>query len=396
MLLLESSSIMTHAPHRPVPVLHVTTSSQPHDIRIFYKEAMPLSRQGYGVDIAAPIAEQACSGGVKLIPLGAPGGSRSRRIMRNLRAAWIMLRGGYDVIHVHSPELFVTAALPRFFGKRIIYDIHEFYYERIKESIWIWPPLRTAMAVTYALLERMLLPHFSGLVVVTEEMREQYARYEPRTPVVLVRNYTYISEEARYQALHAGPPITQPYIVHTGGASRLHAFDVMVAVAEQLRENGIQDQIVNIGPIDLSGFSRNEQGRLLERAKRAGIILTGILPYPELLQWIAHARIGYLLRMEEENAARALPTKLFEYFAFGLPVVVYRLRKTVELMHNCEAGLLVGPANVPEHVAAIGRILSDDDLASKMSAASQVQAQSYRFEPELQRLLNLYATITHT
>jgi glycosyltransferase involved in cell wall biosynthesis len=385
---------MTHASQRSVSVLHVTTANQPHDIRIFHKEAIPLSRQGYVVDIAVPIAEQAYSEGIKLIPIGNPGGSRSRRIMRNLRAAWIMLRGGYDVIHVHSPELFVTAILSRFFGKHIIYDIHEFYHERIKESIWIWPPLRSAMAAIYTLLERMLLPHFAGLVVVTEEMRDQYARYESHTPVVLVRNYTYISEEARSQALCADPPITQPYIVHTGGASRLHAFDVMVAVAEQLRESGIQARIVNIGPIDLSGFSRSEQRSLLERAESAGIILTGILPYPELLRWIAHACIGYLLRMEEENAARALPTKLFEYFAFGLPVVVYRLRKTVELMRGCEAGLLVGPANVDEHFEAIRRILSDDDLASRMSAASQAQAQSYRFELELQRLLKLYAAIT--
>jgi glycosyltransferase involved in cell wall biosynthesis len=385
---------MIHDSHQPTSVLHITTGHQPYDIRIFHKEVIPLSKQGYAVELAVPIAELTHSEEIKLIPIGTPGGSRGRRIGRNIRAAWIMLRGGYDIIHVHDPELFITAALPRLFGKRIIYDIHEFYYERIKESDWIWSPLRSAMAATYTLLERMLLPHFAGLVVVTEEMREQYARYESRTPVVLVRNYAYISEEARHQALHSGPPIAQPYIVHTGGASRLHAFDVLVAVAEQLRERGIQARIVNIGPIDLSAFSRGERGSLLKRAEEAGIILTGTLPYPELLQWIAHARIGYLLRMEKENAARALPVKLFEYFAFGLPVVAYRLRQTAQLMRDSEAGLLVDPADVKEHVEAIRRILSDDDLASRMSAASQARAQSYRFEPELQHLLNLYATIT--
>jgi glycosyltransferase involved in cell wall biosynthesis len=305
-----------------------------------------------------------------------------------------MLRGRPTIIHIHTPDLLFTAIAPLLFGKRVIYDVHEFYHVRFNESDWMWPPLRAITAGAYVLLERVVLPHCAGIIVVTEEMCNQYARYESRIPVVLVRNYPFIPREARDQALLAGPPIPEPYIVHTGGASRLKAFDVLVAVAERLRASGPQARIVNLGPIDLSAFPRDERARLLERAEEAGVILPGSLPHPDLLRWVAHARIGYILYQDNQTYALGIPTKMFEYFAFGLPVVASRVGQTAELVRDSQAGLLVHATSVDEHVEAISRILSNDTVARQMSAAAFAYARRYDFEPELQRLLMLYAAIT--
>jgi hypothetical protein len=370
--------------------LHVSTAHHPTDHRIFRKEALGLVANGYKVALAITVDRPQVRNQVEFIPLGKYGGSRWRRIPRNLRALLVMLTSSADIVHIHDPELLVTVIPVLLAGKRVVYDIHEFYHQRLVDSDWVWVRVRSLAAGLYSVLERLLLPHFAGIVVVTEGMEEMYRRRFPRANISLVRNYPAVDEEARSLALSQKAPIDGPYIVHTGGAKRNKAFNVLVAVGEKLRERGVQAPIVNIGPVDLSAFPAKERDRLVERARDADIRLPGALEYVEVLRWVAHARVGYVLYPDTENFRLALSTKLYEYFALGLPVVATSVGRMGELVREHQAGLVVAPDDIDAHAHAFERLLTDDDFARRSAEASREASKHFSFDSELASLLNLY------
>ena len=372
-------------------VLHVSTAHHPGDHRIFHKEALGLSANGYKVMLAITVGQPQVRNQIELIPLGSHGGPRWRRIPRNLRALFVMLTTSADLIHIHDPELMASVLPALLSGKRIIYDIHEFYHQRLLDSDWVWQAARSFAAGLYSLFERVLLPHLAGIVVVTESMEEMYRQRFPMANISLVRNYPIIGEELRNQALNKTAPISQPYIVHTGGAKRSKGFDVMVAVAERLRKRGIQAPIVNIGPVDLSAFSVRERNSLSQRARDADVRSIGALDHPEALRWVAHASIGYVLYPDTQNFRLALSTKLYEYFSLGLPIVATSVGRMGELVREHRAGLVVAPDDIEAHAAAFERLLTDDDFARRAAQASREAGKHFTFQSELASLLNLYS-----
>jgi glycosyltransferase involved in cell wall biosynthesis len=372
----------------------VTTVHQPLDTRIYYKEVRSLADYGYDVRLATTVARPDRRDGVAFIPLGSREGSRLRRIVRDLRALQTIFSNRDAIVHVHDPELLLVAALPAFSGARVVYDVHEFYVERIRGSEWIPQPLRRAAAAMYDAIERMVLPRFAGVVIVSEAMIPRYERFVPRERIALVRNFPNVDPSDFERARAAEHPLQgRPYILHTGGAMKLRAFADLVAAAETLRAADSDLTIVNLGHTDLSDYEPAERDRLLEGARRANVVMAGPVSYPETLRWLAHARIGYLPLIDTENNRRGMPNKLFEYALFGLPVVASNIGRVAQIVSETGAGQLVPIGDGAEHARTFMRIHSDPALHAQLTHASLEGARRYSFAGEFEALHTLYKRI---
>jgi glycosyltransferase involved in cell wall biosynthesis len=72
------------------------------------------------------------------------------------------------------------------------------------------------------------------------------------------------------------------------------------------------------------------------------------------------------------------PLKVAEYLAAGLPVVASRQGELAEIVGD--AGLLVRPDDVGELAEAIGRILADQALRSRMQQAARDRARTMTWD----------------
>jgi glycosyltransferase involved in cell wall biosynthesis len=375
-------------------ILHVTTVHPPLDTRIFYKQVRSLQAAGYAVELATTVPRAEHREGVSLLPLGSFTGPRWLRLMRDARALALMLARPQAVIHIHDPELLVVAFVPALLGRRLIYDVHEFYAERFAQTHWIPARLRAAVACLYDLVERVVLPHFCGVVIVADTMRAHYAALVGDEHVALVRNFPSIRPEDIEAARRAPHPLGgRPYILHTGGTSIWRAFDDMVAAAEQLRRRGCDLPIVSVGITDFSGFDSQHLAQLRARAERADVRIMDFVPYREALTYLAHASVGYLPLCESENYRRALPTKLFEYFLFGLPIVAADIGRTTEIIATTGAGVVVPIGDGSAHGDALYAIATDDELRARLRDASYRAHYSFVFAAEFERLTALYGRI---
>ncbi len=375
-------------------MLHVTTVHQPLDTRIYYKEVRSLADSGYDVRLATTVAEATDHDGVSFLPLGDRGGSRLRRIFRDLRAFFTILAHRDAIVHIHDPELLLVAALPAFSGACIVYDVHEFYVERIAASEWLPPKLRRLASGLYDAVERAVLPRFAGIVVVNESMRARYERFVPRERVALVRNFPNVGVPDLERARRTAHPLGgAPYVIHTGGAMRLRAFHDLVAAAESLRALGSPLRIVNIGETSLADYDAKERDRLLERAERAGVVMVGPVGYAEALAWLAHARIAYLPLIDTENNRFGMPNKLFEYQLFELPIVASDIGRVAEIVRGTGAGEVVPVGDGAAHARAMHAIDADGERYERYASAAREAARTYSFAGEFDRLHVLYQRI---
>lgn len=377
-----------------MPVLHVTTVHQPLDTRIYYKEVRALAESGFDVRLATTVDRREHHDGVALLPLGDRNGARWKRIGRDLRALMTMYRNRESIIHIHDPELLLVAALPACAGVRLVYDVHEFYSERIKASTWIPQPLRVLAAGVYDLMERLVLPRFAGIVVVSEAMRSRYEKLVPPERIALVRNFPNLDFGAVERARRSPHPLDgRPYVLHTGGAMRLRAFDDLVGAAETLRRRGSELAMVVLGPVDLGEYPAETRTALMERAEAAGVILAGSCPYDEAQRWLAHARIGYMPLADTENNRRGMPNKLFEYALFELPIVASNIGRVAEIVSANHLGTLVPIGNPVAHADALEAIHNDSTGRAAAADKARAAAQQYSFAGEFRSLRSLYERI---
>ena len=185
----------------------------------------------------------------------------------------------------------------------------------------------------------------------------------------------------------------QKYFVQTGGATYMRCFHTLVEAAEQMRNRKIDASLAVLGRVDLSTYPASQRSVLLARAKRAGVQMVGRVPYPEMLRWLAHAHAGIATQPYSENAAKGFATKIFEYFAFGLPVIASDFGNNAEVVRSNGAGVLVRSDDAAAYTDAMQSLLADTKRRDELAAAAGKASARYSFQADLPNLAALYRRI---
>jgi len=353
-----------------------------------------LAAAGYLVELATTTETASNQDGVQLVPLGSQRGLVGR-ILRDIRALILMLRQPKKVIiHIHDPELLLSAAIPVLLGRKLVYDVHEFYESRIAETPGLPVPFRWLLSRAYTLAERLIVRRFSGVVIVSEGMCGRYESLVGHDRVALVQNFPAISDAQVQEAVASPHPVDgRKFIVHTGGASKLRAYHVLVEAAEYLRSRGCDWPILNLGKVDLTEYSPDERSKLFERGERSGIRNVGQLSQSEAWRYVSHATIGCMPLLPVSNNAQGQPQKLFEYLRFGLPIVATDLTNIARFIKATSAGILVPPEDGRAMGLALYSIAGDPSALERYSSAAKKAANSYSFSTEFEKLCALYDRI---
>lgn len=130
----------------------------------------------------------------------------------------------------------------------------------------------------------------------------------------------------------------------------------------------------------------------------------GILDHVICTGWVDHQQIGtYLAAMDIVTAPYApmgndpiyfSPLKVFEYMAMGKPVVASRIEQLAEIFEDGKDIILTNPGNVEELASAILKLISDSELAQKLSANARKKVLgSYTWGKTVMKILDIYANL---
>jgi glycosyltransferase involved in cell wall biosynthesis len=142
--------------------------------------------------------------------------------------------------------------------------------------------------------------------------------------------------------------------------------DQLLAAAEQLKEEDVRLVLVGDGP---------EKSALLAEADARGLRNVAFLPPKEksaMPALLASSDIALVLL--KSRIPGAVPSKLYEAMASGLPVVLVADGEPAEILRSADAGIAVAPGDIEGLVDAIGRLARSPEERARLAAAGRATA----------------------
>jgi glycosyltransferase involved in cell wall biosynthesis len=375
-------------------VCHVSTANPAFDTRIFQRECRSLAKAGYRVRLVIPHEREEVVNGVHLVPLPLPKSRLGRRTIWPQLAARRAAGTRAELYHFHDPELMpAMEALHHLTGKPVIWDAHEVYTQTIPHFNQLgWEP---ASVLAGRLFDRYELAacrrSFAGVVTITELMAQRYR--DAGIPTAVVENLVE-DELLRPEDVSVPEPADPPLVITTGLLSEDRGILLMVAAFALVRKR-LRCRLAFWGH-----FPREEdRDRLLDFVRQRGVeqdvFIGGPYPRRELLDaLLPSATIGCVLLMRSSDYnALAIPNRLTEYWARGLPVITSDRTYAASMTREANAGIITD--NTPEDLAAcFERLLCNPSARRTMGEnGRRAVTQRFNWNHAFANLLELYRTI---
>jgi glycosyltransferase involved in cell wall biosynthesis len=300
---------------------------------------------------------------------------------------WQVVRLRPDVVHAHDAAMLLPGLIgARLTGARLVYDSHELATSvPYREQAWAW---------FVGAIERLALPRVAVVITVSDGIADRLQRrYGLAVRPVVVRNVSALDAgphpPARGLRARLGLEAKTPLVLHQGAAAPMRGCATLVRAIAQVPGA----HLVFLGDDDVRGFN----GELADLAAALGcgerVHFLASQPLDELLALTTDADVGVTL-LEDScvNHQLALPNKLFEYIAAGLPVVASDLPEMGALVRERAIGWTVDPQDAGAVAAAL-RVALSGGVTPALLAHVRAAADELRWEVERHRLEAVYAAL---
>jgi glycosyltransferase involved in cell wall biosynthesis len=327
----------------------VTIASGGHDVADarLHRIANALVRAGLRVQVMGLGDAAGAPDGASV--LSHPRGGMRRRLLDAVVMPW---RAGGRVLLVIAPEMVPNAAMAcRLRRRRLVVDVYEDYAALAHDREFSSLARRLAVALVRVAM------WFAARADITTVADEHVPPRTARRRMVL-RN---LPDRTRLPS--PVQPDGAPRAVYIGDVRRSRGLQVM-AEALELAPDWMLDIV---GPVSVA-----DEGWLqdwLQRSPAAGRLrMHGRQPPDAAWRIAAGGWVGLSLLADTPAFRAAVPSKLYEYFAVGLPVLASPLPRVRAIVEQAGAGLIV---STPQEVASALQLWSSDrdSLATCRQAA---------------------------
>lgn len=335
-------------------ICHFTSVHPRHDVRIFEKECSGLAKAGWETTlVVADGLGNDCRNGVVIVDAGTSGRGRLRRMLRaGFRVARAALRARAAVYQFHDPELLPFAIGMRILGQRMIYDVHEDVPRQLESKRYLHRNLRRLLSALVENLETYAARRLNAVIAATPTILGRFAAVSRRS--ALVRNYPLASEFADVRTPYRA---REPIVLYVGSIGVTRGAYEIVDAAEL-----IEGTVLLAGPVEHAAIVH----RLEERPGWKKVRYLGRLDRATLAATMAQCRVGLVVLHPTKSYRDALPTKLFEYMAAGLPVVASDFPIMREIIVQAACGVCVDPLDPRSIAAAVNHLLAHPAEAEAM------------------------------
>ena len=356
---------------------HVTTVHGRYDTRIFLKECRSLARAGHDVtlQVADGLGDETRDG-VRIVDAGKrPGGLAARfrfsaTVMREAAAAV-----GADLYHLHDAELLPAGARLSRDGRIVVYDAHEDLPRQLRSKTYVHPLVAGPLSVLVESYEDRTAARFDAVVAATDSIARRFERVARRCSIV--RNYPSL-EELGLESMPARDRL--PKACYVGGLRDIRGSFELAAAS-----------LLTDVPIEAAGRVEGADLDTLLRGPGSRIGLLGILDRAGVARLMTESSVGIVTYLPVPNHVEALPTKIFEYMAAGLPIVASDFPLWRDIVEGGGCGACVDPSDPKAIAAAIAAIVADPGVVARMGAAGRrLVEERYNWSVEEKTLLALY------
>ncbi len=365
---------------------HLSSVHRELDSRVYYRECVSIARAGAEVCLIAPYAGPAPDGQVRIVCHA----RHKNRFLRMLLSPLILVpavKEHADIYHFHAVELIPAAlALKLLFRKRVIYDIHEDFPSMMLLKPYVPKVLRGLLSRLVQCAEHVSSRLFDGIVTADPFVLERFDHVPPERKMIF---YNLPSPDVFKNGVErAGKPYD---IVYLGGMSERSGTFFLLRVIRRLVDAGVGPRVALAGYTD-NGASLAAIKRTVGELGLTGLVeVHGRIPHKEAPLFLCQGRIGVVPLQPVPKFQKNIASKIFEYWACGLPVVAGDLRPTRLFLREGEFGLIVGATDEEAFAGALRRLLEHPDEAEAMGqAARKAVRDTFNCRAEGEKLVQFY------
>lgn len=363
-------------------VCHITSVHPRYDVRIFVKQCLTLSQNGYQVSliVADELCPQEVLNTVTIYSVGKPKNRRDRFQVTGKQIFNKVLELNPDIVHFHDPELMSIGATLSKYGYKVIYDVHEDLPKQVLNKHWIPRLMRPVFSWFVGLSEKFYAKKYSGIITATSIIAGRFKLYAKN--VITVHNYPLLAE-LKYR--------------ETNWSDRSDALCYIGSISET---RGVIPLIESLelsqARLELAGaFSGRVNLNYLQQQSGADYVhYLGILNRDEICDLLQKVKIGIVTLLPTPSYIESLPIKMFEYMLAGIPIVASDFPLWREILDKYECGILVDPHDKHAIANACQQLLADQNMAKRMGENGRAAVLKYfNWEQEQIKLLDFYQSL---
>ncbi len=365
-------------------VVHLTSAHRRYDQRILWRECCSLREQGYDVSLVVNDAQndEILENGIKILSTGLVPQGRWQRMTEGVKRVYELgIAQDADIYHLHDPELLQIALRLKQQGKKVIFDSHEFYGEQIKTREYIPMVARGFIARSYHVYETYVCKQLDGVIVPAfYDGKDTFFGRAKR--ITHVNNYPRRSEYGKTTM----PAYTERKgVCYSGGLSENRGITNLVEAGKKARV-----KIYLVGRFASSAYEK----QILDDATVSEVEYIGYINgRKELFSFYACCAIGAGLLIDDGQYGKmeGLPTKVYEYMAAEMPVLISDFPYNRKIIETHHFGVVANPTDVEDIATKIIWLLEHPKDAEEMGKNGKrlLEAQftwEHAAEPELLRL----------
>jgi glycosyltransferase involved in cell wall biosynthesis len=354
------------------------------------KEAHSLANGGFevkalGWDRSGELPVEETLNGVMIVrlPIKAGFGKGIRNLPQLLRwqfhlLVWLLRhRKEFDAIHACDFDTVLPAVvLKKLAGKKVIYDIFDFYADHLRATPGLIKKLIRAVDIR-------VIGMVDGLILADETRREQVAAAKPRHLEVIYNSPADLTASERAEKI---------------GESRGGLTIAYVGLLQI--ERGLYELVEVVGKhpdwtLHLAGYGGDEEEILAKALKFPNLKWYGRVPYSKALELSFAANV--LIATYDPsipNHRYSSPNKVFEAMMLAKPVIVAKDTNMDCIIEKAGCGLVVEYGNAAYLEAALEKLWMDPGLGVRLGLnGRKAYLECYSWDLMEDKLLRLYRLV---
>jgi glycogen(starch) synthase len=309
-----------------------------NDTRMYEKIGLTLTDNPayhiYIIGFRAPLPEQHPQ--ITFYPLFSFKRLSIKRVLAQVKYAKYLLKVKPQLIIVNTPELLIVSLCYKIlFGGKIIYDVLENYYRNITKTDVYPPVIRQLLGGAVRALEYLTRPFIDHFTLAERAYASEFTFTNKKSTIIenkfkLTKGHLEAISCLNNNRLH---------FIFSGTLANSTGVFEAVKLTKAFYRLDKSTRLIIIG------FSAKES--VLEKLLKAieghtYIKIVGgntLIPHKEILKEISKAGTGLVCYPPSPSTENCIPTKMFEYAAFQLPMIVQNNKPWESFCIGYQAGI---------------------------------------------------------
>lgn len=372
----------------------ISNSHLTGDVRLYHKLARSLSQKAETYVISGKGMINAESNPYQIVvDIASP-----LKILPSLYHECVRLKPDI-IIPVEPLTAAVALLLRRRLRARIIWDIHEFFADAHAERYH--PPFRPFIKLGYLSVMRLLARRVDGIIAVNQNILNQLlpGRISPKVHIVMPNYPVARVWDFPQNVPHRLSDLCKMSfdLIYIGGISKDRGILQLLKATTLLKKDYPLIKILIVGRFANAAIEREFHTSVNRYNLNRSIFYQEWIPAEKIGLLLGRSRFGlWLFNPSNRRMSRAMPLKVLEYLAAGLPVISIKTPMMKGIIYHNELGALSQSFRARDISKAILSMmrLSESEYEAMSTRALEISKTRFvweSLEPSLFKLIDRFS-----